>query len=223
MTRISLEKIVDAFIFHKPTLKMQDIKDYIFENRGHSFEGYKTRYSFDQTIQKIVETHCATKKGFNGKPVFESPERGYYQLTNPQYWIDLWQIESIDDKILKVNSTNQTEDLEITTRTLREINIINRNKNLVQSLKALYDNTCQLCRTQLKIADNLFYSEVHHIKSLGEPHNGPDTATNMIVVCPNCHVLLDFKAIEISKEKLNTKEPHKVDIIYIDYHNDGRP
>ena len=89
-------------------------------------------------------------------------------------------------------------------------------------LKSLYDNTCQVCNTKLKIADNLFYSEVHHIKSLGDPHNGPGTVTNMIVVCPNCHVLLDFKAIEISKGKLNIKEPHKVEETFIDYHNSKR-
>lgn len=33
----------------------------------------------------------------------------------------------------------------------------------------------------------------------------------MIVVCPNCHVLPDFKAIEIDKAKLKIKEPHKVE------------
>lgn len=222
MTNISIENIIDAFIFYKPILKMQEIKDYIFENRRNSFEGYKTRYSFDQTIQKIVETHCETKKGFNGNAVFESPKRGYYQLLNPEYWIDLWQIESADDKILKISSANQAEDFEVTARTLREINIINRNKNLVQGLKNLYDNTCQLCATRLKIADNLFYSEVHHIKSLGMPHNGPDTVNNMIVVCPNCHVLLDFKAIEIDKTKLKMLEPHKVEETFIDYHNKNR-
>ncbi len=223
MTSISIDNIIDAFIYYKPELKMKEIKDYVFEKRGNTFEGYKTRYSFDQTVQKIVETHCSTKKGSNGRPVFESPATGYYKLADRQYWLDLWKDDTIDEQILKINSDNQIQDLELTTRTLREVNIINRNKNLVLKLKTLYDNTCQVCNTKLKLADNLFYSEVHHIKSLGDPHNGPDTVTNMIVVCPNCHVLLDFKAIEISKEKLNIKEPHKVDTMYIDYHNNGRP
>ena len=92
-------------------------------------------------------------------------------------------------------------------------------KTLVQNLKNLYKNTCQLCGTRLKIAENIFYSEVHHIKSLGEPHNGPDTVTNMIVVCPNCHVQLDFNAINIFKETLNLKTPHEIEDIHIEYHN----
>ncbi len=221
MASISIDNIIDAFIYHKPELKMEEIKAYVFEKRGNTFEGYKTLYSFQQTVQKIVETHCPTRKGYNGKPVFESPATGYYKLSDRQFWLDLWEVETIDEQILKLTSDNQVQDLELTTRTLREINIINRNKDLVAKLKTLYDNTCQVCSTKLKISENLFYSEVHHIKSLGDPHNGPDKAANMIVVCPNCHVLLDFKAIEIFKEKLNIKEPHKVDNIYIDYHNNG--
>ena len=219
MASVSLDNIIEAFIYYKPELKMKEIKDYIFEKRGNAFDGYKTRDTFDQTIQRIVEIHCSTKKGYNGRPVFESPRRSYYKLSNRQFWLDMWKEETVDEKILKINFGNQTEDLEIATRSLREINIINRKTNLVQSLKTLYDNTCQLCETQIKIAEGIFYSEVHHIKSLGQPHNGPDTSTNMIVVCPNCHVMLDFNAIEINKEKMRFKEPHKVDDVHIEYHN----
>ncbi len=197
---------------------MKEIKNYVFEQRENSFEGYKDRYSFDQTIQRIVEIHCPTKKGFNGKVVFRSIATGYYRLENHEYWANLWKPKS-DDLIINLVTKNRIEDLELTTRTLRELNIINRNKNLVSGLKELYANTCQLCGTKLKISENSFYSEVHHIKPLGEPHNGPDTSANMIVVCPNCHVLLDFKSIIISKDKLNLKEPHDLDKTFIDYHN----
>lgn len=220
MTSITLDNIIDAFIYYKPELKMKEIKNYVFENRGNTYEDYKTRYTFDQTVQKIVETHCSTKKGYNGRPVFESPATGYYHLSNRQYWLDMWKEETVDEKILKIGfGKNQNGDLEVTTRTLREINIINRNRTLVQSLKSLYNNTCQLCSTQIKIAEHVFYSEVHHLKSLGQPHNGPDTSGNMIVVCPNCHVMLDFKSIEISKDKIKFKDPHQVDDTHINYHN----
>jgi hypothetical protein len=216
---VSLENIIDAFIFYKPELKMMEIKDYVFNKRDNSFEGYKSRYSFDQTIQKIVETHCPTKSGYKGKAIFESFATGHYRLSDHNFWADISKDESVDNQILKINSNNTVEDFELVTRTLREVSMINRNKDLVQKLKSLYDNTCQICRTKLKIAENIFYSEVHHIQSLGEPHNGPDTSANMIVVCPNCHVLLDFKAIEIVKDKIVFKRPHEVDDIYIEYHN----
>ena len=218
MVSISIDNIIDAFIFHKPELKMKEIKDYVFEQRGQSFEGYKDRYSFDQTIQRIVEIHCPTKKGFNGKAVFQSISTGYYRLENFEYWNNLWNPKA-DDTIINLVATKQIIDLEITTRTLREVNIINRNKKLVAGLKKLHEDTCQICKTKLKISENSFYSEVHHIKPLGEPHNGPDTSSNMIVVCPNCHVLLDFKSMSISADILNLKDPHQIDKTYIDYHN----
>ena len=111
------------------------------------------------------------------------------------------------------------EDLELTDRTLREVNSINRNKGLVVGLKKLYDNQCQLCGTKLEINNGITYSEVHHIKPLGQPHNGPDTSTNMMVVCPNCHVKLDFKAIKLSKDKITFKSPHTIDDKNIEYAN----
>ena len=33
----------------------------------------------------------------------------------------------------------------------------------------------------------------------GIPHNGPDKLENMICVCPNCHVLLDFGVIRLNQ------------------------
>jgi hypothetical protein len=81
MASISIDNIIDAFIYHKPELKMEEIKAYVFEKHGNTFDGYKSLYSFKQTVQKIVETHCPTKKGYNGRPVFESPATGYYKLS----------------------------------------------------------------------------------------------------------------------------------------------
>lgn len=219
MASVTLDEIIDAFLYHKPELKAQEIKDYVFKKRGSNSTGYKHRYSFDNTIQRIIEKHCPTRKGYNGRPIFQSVATGYYKLIEHSFWAEISEDPNIDTQILNLSTESKIEDLELTTRTLREVNIINRNKNLVQNLKILYANTCQLCGTQLKITENIFYSEVHHIKSLGEPHNGPDTVTNMIVVCPNCHVLLDFNSISIYKEILNLIPPHDVENIHIEYHN----
>lgn len=220
MASVSLDDIIDAFISSKPELKMKEIKDYVFKNRGSSFEGYKNRYSFDQTIQKIVEIRTPTKKGYIGEQVFVSPVTGYYQLSDKQRWLNKRKVETIDEQIAKLGNEAEILDLE-TTRTLREINIISRNPNLVRGLKTLYGNTCQICGTKIKIKDEVFYSEVHHIKSLGQPHNGPDSVKNMLVVCPNCHVMLDFKTIKILKDKIKFLEPHKVDDSLIEYHNNN--
>lgn len=218
MPSITLNEIVDAFIFSKPTLKMKEIKDYVFKQRGNTYQGYASRYSFDQTIQKNVEKRCPSREGFTGEHVFDLVYTGTYKLANPDKYAKR-RIANADEYLLRNLGQTTTTDLEITTRNLREVNIIQRNQNLVAALKNLYDNKCQLCGTKLKISDNKFYSEVHHIVPLGQPHNGPDKSSNMMVVCPNCHVQLDFKAIKLSKDKITFKAPHDIDDKNIEYAN----
>lgn len=216
--KIRLDEIIDAFIFLKPTLTMKEIKNYVWEKRG-SLEGkYRSRYSFDQTIQKQVERRCPSREGFSGEHVFDLVYTGTYKLANHDHYEKL-RITDPDEYLLRSVGRTTTADLEITTRKLREVNIIQRKLRLVLALKKLYDNKCQICGTKLKISNTRSYSEVHHIRPLGEPHNGPDKSSNMLVVCPNCHVLLDFKAIKLSKDILTFKVPHAIDDENIAYAN----
>lgn len=109
-----------------------------------------------------------------------------------------------------------------------------RNRTIVNNLKEIYENKCQICSQRLETGYNKeYYSEVHHIQPLGK-HKGPDVAENMIVVCPNHHTLFDKGAIsiDISKKKilhfleinhLNGKPlllKHQLNQKYIDYHNE---
>jgi predicted restriction endonuclease len=41
------------------------------------------------------------------------------------------------------------------------------------------------------------YSEAAHIKPLGNPHDGPDKAGNLLVLCPNHHLQLDRGVISL--------------------------
>ena len=218
---ITLDEIIDAFIFSKRILKMEDIKEYVYKKRAYSFSGYDSKYSFDQTIQAKVQSHCPEGYGFKGDAVFQLVTKGHYQLINHDFY-EKRRIKTPDDTIINLTVGNSLEDLELTARTLREVNSLNRNKTLVLGLKKLYCNQCQICGTILKISDTVYYSEVHHIKPLGQPHNGPDTSSNMMVVCPNCHVQLDFGKIKILKDKLAFKSPHDIDDKHIEYHNNGQ-
>jgi hypothetical protein len=59
-------------------------------------------------------------------------------------------------------------------------------------LKVQYSFKCQLCGTALQYGPTAFYAEVHHLRPLGRPHNGPDAQDNMLVLCPNHHALFDL-------------------------------
>jgi hypothetical protein len=54
--------------------------------------------------------------------------------------------------------------------------------------KNLYDCTCQVCGARLETASGP-YAEGAHIRPLGRPHSGPDVLENVLVLCPNDHVL----------------------------------
>jgi hypothetical protein len=62
-------------------------------------------------------------------------------------------------------------------------------------LKLLYKNTCQICGEKTELSPGKFYSQVHHLYQIKD--GGPDEFANMVVVCPNCHILLDYGSIQI--------------------------
>lgn len=117
----------------------------------------------------------------------------------------------------------------------RRVNVtisrIIRDSELSRSLKTLYGNKCQICGEAPQLANGRCYSEVHHLKPLGLEHHGYDIHSNMIVVCPNHHVQLDYGAIAIIPDNLkiinyNGREigtlkvsaDHKIDPQFLNYH-----
>ena len=108
---------------------------------------------------------------------------------------------------------------EATLRKKRVVDAIVRNKKFVADLKKLYDNTCQVCGERIQIRPGIYYSEIHHIKPLGQKHRGPDRKNNMICVCPNHHALLDFFALRLDLKLLKNKK-HPIQEAYVAYHNE---
>jgi len=116
----------------------------------------------------------------------------------------------------------------------RTINLTHRDTNLVKETKKLYDNTCQVCGLKIQIGADKFASEVHHIRPLGK-HNGSDTSDNVIVLCPNHHLMFDRGAItiDITHKKvyhIDSNNPineqnlmliHKLNEKNIAYHNEN--
>jgi putative restriction endonuclease len=71
-----------------------------------------------------------------------------------------------------------------------------RNTAVTEWVKRLYDYTCQVCALRLMTAVTP-YAEGAHMRPVGKPHNGPDTAENVLCLCPNDHVLFDRGAIGV--------------------------
>ncbi len=114
---------------------------------------------------------------------------------------------------------------------------IDRDSALSHSLKDAYNHRCQICCKTIETPDSGRYCEVHHIKPLGTPHNGPDIKANLIVLCPNHHVEMDRGAFYISYPDMkvhhfNPSNPyhgriirrhkdHKIGKEFLEYHREN--
>jgi hypothetical protein len=103
-------------------------------------------------------------------------------------------------------------------RVATTISRILRDSALVATLKQRYNFKCQICGTRLELPKGFFYCEAHHIRPLGAPHDGSDEESNLVIVCPNHHVLLDYGAIPLSTDSL-VSSFHYINQAHIDYHN----
>lgn len=74
-----------------------------------------------------------------------------------------------------------------------------RSTDVADYIKQIYDHTCQACGTRLTVGTR-GYSEGAHIRAVGRPHSGPDVPSNVLCLCPNCHVLFDSGALIIAND-----------------------
>jgi len=118
-----------------------------------------------------------------------------------------------------------------TRAVLRRVRL--RNTFLAAEMKRRYDNICQVCRETVRLSDRT-YAESHHMRPLGTPHSGPDVEGNILVVCPNHHVMFDRGAImidplslvvthirdAIEPRRLLLRSWHALNRHYLEYHSE---
>ena len=202
-----LEQVINALKALGGIASYSDIYDYI---QKHSTR--KLPPSWKAIIRATIERNSSDSEAFEGKmDLFYSVEgigKGVWGLRE------------------KLTPTPSAEDLgdirdntELPERVKTEIYRVLRDTNLTKKMKQLYKNRCQICGTVIKLKDGKEYSEAHHIKPLGK-HNGPDSADNIIILCPNHHVEFDYGVIAIDPENLTVlhkdpKNPYFGKKIYI--------
>ena len=89
---------------------------------------------------------------------------------------------------------NTPEEIESTvTRRVRDT-------KMIKKLKEINNWKCQICGIRIQLPSGKFYAEGHHIRPLGNGHNGPDVEENIIILCPNHHAEFDYGSIAINPE-----------------------
>lgn len=164
--------------------------------------------SWKQIIQRTIQHHSRESNGYRGPDVFYSVKG---------IGAGVWGLHA------HLRSTPKAFDIEevvtpdrVLTQTFR----ILRDTELSRKIKALHKNTCQVCGETLRLSNGETYAEAHHIQPLGAPHNGPDVAENIVVLCPNHHVLFDYGAVRIAAKELRVVHGHVLGSTYVAYHNE---
>lgn len=122
-----------------------------------------------------------------------------------------------EHEILKATDLPMTQ-YEL-SRVLTQVNRIIRDTEISRRVKTLHNFRCQICGHTIDLGNGKSYAEAHHIKPLGNKHNGPDIVENIMCVCPNHHVLLDYGAIPINQVNLRFARGHMFSRAYLEYHN----
>lgn len=168
--------------------------------------------SFDATIRGAIERNSSDSKAHIGsKDLFFSVHGLGAGIWGLRSYVPTTPIAN-DIGLLPIGIAEPSRSEQTTYRVLRDT-------DLARKLKLMHKNKCQICSLTLSVKGST-YSEAHHIIPLGTPHNGPDTPENIIVVCPNCHVQLDYFCTELSPENLNIIAGHLIGEKSIKYHND---
>lgn len=100
-----------------------------------------------------------------------------------------------------------------------------RDTKIGRWIKRVHRYRCQVCGEALRLPSGE-YAEAAHIRPLGRPHNGPDTADNILCLCPNHHVLFDRGAFSVGNDltligadgRLRTVKEHPLNADYLEYH-----
>ena len=125
----------------------------------------------------------------------------------------LWQGSSAADPL----PTPLAADIEPPAQSRRvrqETYRVLRDTGLARAVKEGAGFRCQICGDVILLKGGLPYAEAHHVKPLGSPHDGPDVRENILCVCPNHHVQLDYGVITLPKDSFRNIRAE-----YIDYHN----
>jgi len=187
------------------------ILDQLTKSRNGDYSYYLNKENYEKTAFQVIQQHCPNYEKYEGTFRFEKVGNTYRLKTSPSE--SAQGTHSLPEKHtpLAIDIENPSQPERVKQETYR----ILRDTALARMVKESHQYQCQICGQTLKLKDNMPYAEAHHVWPLGTPHNGWDVRGNILCVCPNDHVLLDYGAIKLDETHLEGigKE-------YIDYHNE---
>lgn len=155
-------------------------------------------------------------------------ERWWVDRGKTGFKIFRFALRKIDDKPISTPSgelplpASNLEPGRVESYTTRIV----RDTLTAEAVKAAHGHVCQTCSTRIERPGGP-YAQAAYVRPLGRPHNGPDTADNILCLCPNCYVLFDGWAFAIEDDGtligalngvLNETQAHEVNRAHLQYH-----
>jgi hypothetical protein len=165
---------------------------------------------WEASVRQIVESNSSDSHNFRGRNVF-------YSVNG--IGSGIWGLHGYASETPKPDDIEETSSEAPAKRIEQKTYRILRDTEISQSVKKIHSDHCQICGYAIRLPDGKHYSEAHHIKPLGKPHNGPDLPSNILCLCPNHHAELDYGVIAIDVNKLTLNEKHTIAPKFVDYHN----
>jgi len=215
---LQVKELIQALTELGGVASFKEIQERVTKNRNGDFSHYRNWENYEKTMRQILHRHCEDYAHFRGTILFEKKERGQFGFAGGSS--SIVRGNKIPETISQSTTPVAADVAEPPPRLLTEIYRVLRDTKLSFEVKQVRRFQCQICNhPPLKLSDTRLYAEVHHIKPLGSPHFGPDIRENVLCVCPNCHVLLDYGAIFLDSQKLDAATSHVVGIDFVNYHN----
>ena len=159
-------------------------------------------YEDDEDLgDEIVYTGHGGRDAESGRQVaHQRLTRGNLALAHSNFMVWRYSLIKLPSIPTRADTVSEGPAAYSTTRR-RERTVLRLVRDTAQSrqIKALYDYRCQMCGTRLEGLAGP-YAETAHIRPLGAPHDGPDTPENILCLCPNHHVLLDYGGVGIGED-----------------------
>ncbi len=135
--------------------------------------------------EKIEDIHVIIPE-----KIMDQLEANYQQVISNDITSDSNEDFNIDSQI----SEEDKKALRLPQKRNENVNRYLRNPKLTELKKRKMQYTCQVCGKKIPKTDGSFYIETHHIIPLYD--GGLDVSSNLVVVCPNHHVMMQYSLPE---------------------------
>ncbi len=205
---VTLFQVEEALRRLRGEASSRELLDELTRLRNGDYLHYMNKENYEKTAWQVVMTYTPGYKKFKGPVHFEKTGRGKIRLVTPT--IGPYEEPQYTPTAADIGELSQPGRVQqVTYRILRDT-------KLAREVKALAQYQCQICGETIRLVDGQAYAEAHHVRPLGAPHDGPDVRDNILCVCPNDHVKLDYGAILLESTSIPSIRPE-----FVKYHNDN--